>query len=137
MLTLAAFTLLVEDYDPAIAYYCGVLGFKLVQDERLSAHKRWVKISPNASSKEMSIILARASDETQHAMIGRQGGGRVWLFLHTDDFWRDYHEWLKRGVHFIEAPRHESYGIVAVFEDLYQNRWDLIQVFDSNPISYE
>ncbi len=124
--TLAAIALLVRDYDEAIAYYTGVLGFDLLEDTRLGSDKRWVRVAP-ACPGGTSILLAKASTDAQRARIGDQTGGRVGLFLHTDDFQRDHRVLTARGVIFRERPRAESYGTVAVFEDLYGNAWDLIQ----------
>jgi catechol 2,3-dioxygenase-like lactoylglutathione lyase family enzyme len=124
---LAAVTLLVRDYDEAKAFYVGTLGFTLVEDTRITDEKRWILVAP-PGSRETRILLAKAATPAQQARIGDQTGGRVFLFLHTDDFWRDYHAMRERGVAFRETPRHEPYGIVAVFEDLYGNRWDLIQL---------
>lgn len=124
--TLGALSLLVRDYDEAIAWYVGVLGFELLEDTPLGPDKRWVRVVP-PGSRGTSLLLARAADDTQRALVGQQGGGRVWLFLHTDDFAADHARMLAAGVRFLEAPRHEAYGSVAVFEDLYGNRWDLIQ----------
>jgi catechol 2,3-dioxygenase-like lactoylglutathione lyase family enzyme len=124
--TLAAIALLVRDYDEAIAYYTGVLGFDLLEDTRLSSDKRWVRVAP-AGSGGTCILLAKASTDAQRARIGDQTGGRVGLFLHTDDFQRDHRVLTARGVIFRERPRTEPYGTVAVFEDLYGNAWDLIQ----------
>jgi catechol 2,3-dioxygenase-like lactoylglutathione lyase family enzyme len=126
---LARIALLVRDYDEAIAYYCGVLGFRLLEDASLGASKRWVVVSPPGAT-ETAFILARAATPEQESAVGRQGGGRVFLFLHTDDFARDYAACLSRGVTFIEAPRDEVYGRVVVFEDVYGNRWDLVQPRD-------
>lgn len=120
-------TLLVRDYDEAIAYYTGVLGFKLVEDTPLSGDKRWVLVAPRGSGG-CRLSLAQAKNETERAAVGNQAGGRVFLFLHTDDFWRDYEALRARGVTFAEAPREEAYGTVAVFTDLYGNRWDLLQL---------
>jgi catechol 2,3-dioxygenase-like lactoylglutathione lyase family enzyme len=120
-------SLLVRDYDEAIAYYTTVLGFRLVEDTALGAGKRWVLVAPRGAS-ESCLLLAKAATEKQRAAIGQQAGGRVFLFLHTDDFGRDYREFSSRGVKFAEPPREVSYGTVAVFEDLYGNRWDLLQV---------
>ena len=119
--------LVVRDYDEAIAYFTGQLGFGLVEDTNLGNGKRWVLIAPSGS-RETRILLAKAvtADQTQH--IGNQTGGRVFLFLHTDDFWRDYEAYRSRGVLFRQAPRVEPYGTVAVFDDLYGNRWDLLQL---------
>lgn len=118
--------LVVRDYDEAIAYFTKALGFKLVEDTRLTPEKRWVVVAPSGSDSP-SLLLARAANDQQAAAIGKQGGGRVFLFLDTDDFDRDYAAFSARGVRFIEKPRHESYGKVAVFEDLYGNRWDLVR----------
>lgn len=128
---IACFALVVDDYDRAIAYYTGVLGFELREDApRPSAPgqppKRWVVVAPPGA--ETAVLLAQASNEAQRARIGDQTGGRVGFFLHTDDFRRDHAAMLARGVHFIEPPREEDYGIVAVFEDLYGNRWDLLEL---------
>lgn len=123
---LGAIALLVKDYDEAIAYYTQTLGFQLVEDTHMSADKRWVRVAPSGSN-ETQLLLAKASTPEQQAHCGNQTGGRVFLFLHTDDFWRDHRAFTERGVQFIEAPREESYGIVAVFEDLYGNRWDLVE----------
>ena len=118
--------LLVRDYDEAIGYFTGKLGFELLEDTPLGEGKRWVLVAP-PGTRETSVLLAEAATPEQAALIGRQGGGRVFLFLHTDDFWRDYRAMQSRGVVFKETPRVETYGTVAVFEDLYGNKWDLIQ----------
>jgi len=123
---LAALALLVHDYDEAIAYYTGVLGFDLVQDTPLTPDKRWVEVRPPGGAGS-ALVLARAANEMQRAQVGLQAGGRVFLFLHTDDFHRDYDAYLARGVDFTESPRHEPHGTVVVFRDLYGNLWDLIQ----------
>ena len=123
---LAAVTLVVRDYDEAIDFYVGTLGFDLVEDTALSAAKRWVLVAP-PGAHETRLLLAKADGAEQAARIGNQTGGRVFLFLHTDDFTRDYAAWRARGVAFLEAPRHEPYGTVAVFADPYGNKWDLIQ----------
>ncbi|WP_294238136.1 VOC family protein [uncultured Sphingomonas sp.] len=117
--------LLVADYDEAIAFFVDMLGFVLCEDTRLPEDKRWVVVAPDATSS--GLLLARAIDGRQVDAIGNQSGGRVFLFLETDDFARDHRLYTERGVRFVEPPRHEPYGIVAVFEDLYGNRWDLIQ----------
>jgi catechol 2,3-dioxygenase-like lactoylglutathione lyase family enzyme len=122
---LALLSLLVEDYDQALAFYVGKLGFSLVEDSDLGGGKRWVVVSPGPGGSR--FLLARAADERQAARVGDQGGGRVWLFLHTDDFAGDHARMTAAGVRFLEQPRHEAYGSVAVFEDLYGNRWDLLQ----------
>jgi catechol 2,3-dioxygenase-like lactoylglutathione lyase family enzyme len=120
-------SLLVRDYDEAIAYFIGQLGFELVEDTDLGNGKRWVVIAPSGSL-ETRILLAKAATVDQAQRIGDQTGGRVFLFLHTDDFWRDYEAYRSKGVLFREEPRVESYGTVAVFDDLYGNRWDLLQL---------
>jgi catechol 2,3-dioxygenase-like lactoylglutathione lyase family enzyme len=119
-------TLLVEDYDEAISYFNGKLGFEVVKDRDLGGGKRWVLIAP-LGSRGTRLLLAKAVSASQISRIGDQTGGRVFLFLHTDDFWRDYDAFCAQGVRFREEPRKEPYGIVAVFEDIYGNRWDLIQ----------
>jgi catechol 2,3-dioxygenase-like lactoylglutathione lyase family enzyme len=124
---IALTTLLVEDYDEAIGFYVDKLGFTLAEDRPLSADKRWVVVRP-PEAQEGGLLLAKASGERQRDAIGEQSGGRVFLFLQTDDFIRDHAAFTQRGVRFLEEPRQESYGTVAVFEDLYGNRWDLIQL---------
>ena len=119
--------LVVRDYDEALAYFTGVLGFAPIEDTLLENGKRWILVAP-PHSDGTSLLLARAATPEQAARIGNQTGGRIFLFLHTDDFWRDYEAMKKRGVTFSTAPREESYGTVAVFEDLYGNRWDLLQL---------
>lgn len=123
--TIAGIALVVADYDDAIAFYVGKLGFDLVEDTPLGGGKRWVRVRPAGGGT--ALLLARADGETQRARVGDQTGGRVFLFLQTDDFARDHALYSARGVRFVEAPRHEPYGSVAVFEDLYGNRWDLIE----------
>jgi catechol 2,3-dioxygenase-like lactoylglutathione lyase family enzyme len=120
-------SLLVRDYDEAIKYFTEMLLFDLVEDTPLADGRRWVLVAPPGSS-ETRILLAKAATPEQAARIGDQAGGRVLLFLHTDDFWRDYDDMKWRGVRFRETPRREDYGTVAVFEDLYGNRWDLLQL---------
>ena len=120
-------SLLVRDYDEAISYFTGLLGFRLVEDTNLGHGKRWVLIAPSGSL-ETRILLAKAVTAEQVRHIGDQTGGRVFLFLHTDDFWRDYEAYRSKGVLFREEPRVEPYGIVAVFDDLNGNRWDLLQL---------
>ena len=124
-LTIASVALIVRDYDEAIRYYTSILGFDRVEDTPLGNGKRWVVVRP-AGSSGTSLLLARAATPEQESRIGNQTGGRVFLFLHTDDFWRDYNDLLARGVAFIEVPRQEAYGTVAVFTDLYGNKWDLV-----------
>ncbi|MBV9987842.1 MAG: VOC family protein [Chitinophagaceae bacterium] len=123
---IAHLALVVKDYDEAIGFYTGKLNFRLVEDTRLSDTKRWVLVAP-PGAKETCLLLARAADEAQATRIGNQAGGRVFLFLYTDDFWRDYQAMTEKGIHFVRPPQEESYGTVAVFEDLYGNRWDLLQ----------
>ena len=123
---IGAIALLVSDYNEAIAYYTGALGFTLVEDTDQGGGKRWVVVAPPGAS-ETRILLAQAASPEQAARVGDQAGGRVFLFLNTDDFQRDHRAFVARGVRFLETPRHEPYGTVAVFEDLYGNRWDLIQ----------
>ena len=122
---LSIIALVVQDYDDAIQYFTHCLRFTLVEDTALSPTKRWVVVSPSGGGA--SLLLAKAASCEQSARIGNQTGGRVFLFLQSDDVWRDYAEMVERGVHFTEAPRAESYGMVAVFIDLYGNKWDLIQ----------
>jgi len=125
--SLAKITLVVRDYDEALAFYVGILGFHLVEDTFIaSQNKRWVVIVPPGSGG-CQILLARASMPDQESRIGNQTGGRVFLFLHTDDFWRDYNNYNSKGVVFIREPKEEPFGIVAVFRDLYGNLWDLVQ----------
>ena len=118
--------LVVRDYDEAIAYYTRSLGLELVEDTDLGNGKRWVVISPGGNTGA-SLVLARATNSEQASRIGNQTGGRVFIFLQTDDLWRDYHQMKARGVRFIEEPRQETFGTVVVFEDLYGNRWDMVQ----------
>ncbi|MDQ3012465.1 MAG: VOC family protein [Acidobacteriota bacterium] len=123
--------LVVRDYDEAIAFYTQKLHFTLVEDTFQPAqNKRWVVVAPSGSS-ETTLLLARSATPEQEAFIGNQAGGRVFLFLQTDDFWRDYREMVSLGIKFIREPKEEDYGTVAVFEDLYGNLWDLIQRRDS------
>lgn len=122
---LAHVAFLVHDYDEAISYFTRQLGFRLIEDTRLSDTKRWVLVSPG-SEDGVTLLLARAATPVQAATVGKQGGGRVMFFLRTDDFWRDYERMSATGVRFVEQPRDESYGTVVVFEDLYGNKWDLI-----------
>lgn len=123
---IGAISLVVRDYDEAIAYYTGALGFDLLEDTARGADKRWVLVAPRGS-EGTALLLARAVTTEQSACIGNQAGGRVWLFLHTDDFARDHARMQACGVQFLESPRVEDYGTVAVFADLYGNRWDLLQ----------
>jgi len=119
--------LIVNDYDEAIRFYTEKLNFVLVEDTRLSETKRWVVVAPQGS-EGCRVLLAKAANPEQQSRIGNQTGGRVFLFLHTDDFWRDYKTFVDRGVSFVREPSNEPYGTVAVFKDLYGNLWDLIEV---------
>ena len=119
--------LMVRDYDEAIAYFTAKLGFSLIEDTPLGPGKRWVVVAP-VGSAGTGLLLAKAVGDEQDRAVGHQTGGRVFLFLHTDDFQRDHAAYRQRGVRFVEEPRHEPYGTVAVFEDLYGNRWDLIEM---------
>ena len=126
MLRIAQVALLVSDYDDAIRFYVDAVGFRLVADDAEGNGKRWVVVaSPGAGG--LSLLLARADSDIQRARVGDQAGGRVFLFLETEDFASDHRRMRAAGVRFLEAPRHEPYGTVAVFEDLYGNKWDLIQ----------
>lgn len=120
-------SVVVRDYDEAIAFYVGTLGFTLIEDTYIASQdKRWVIVAPPGST-ESRLLLARASNDEQASRIGNQTGGRVFLFLFTDDFWRDFRNYQGKGVVFIREPKEEPYGTVAVFQDLYGNQWDLIQ----------
>lgn len=123
---IASIALLVRDYDEAIAWYRDALGFALLQDDDLGEGKRWVRMAPPGNAA-FSLLLARASTPRQDAAVGDQHGGRVGFFLHTDDFARDHARLAAHGAHFEEAVRHEPYGTVVVFRDLYGNRWDLVE----------
>ena len=127
--TLAHIALVVRDYDEAIAYYTRVLGFELLEDEARGPGKRWVVVAPRGS-RGTSLLLARAANPEQESRIGNQTGGRVFLFLHTDDFQRDYDAMVAVGIRFVRDPRQLPYGTVAVFEDLHGNLWDLVQFTD-------
>jgi catechol 2,3-dioxygenase-like lactoylglutathione lyase family enzyme len=120
--------LVVRDYDEAIAFYVDTLGFELIEDTFIEAqNKRWVLVAPPGAG-ECKLLLARAANEEQASRVGNQTGGRVFLFLHTDDFWRDFTAYKNKGVQFVREPKEESYGTVAVFQDLYGNLWDLLQL---------
>jgi catechol 2,3-dioxygenase-like lactoylglutathione lyase family enzyme len=123
---ISSVAVIVPDYDEAIAYYTQCLGFELIADDDLGNGKRWLQVAPSGPGGTR-ILLARAATPDQAARVGDQTGGRVLLFLSTDDFWRDYRALQERGVRFTEEPRNEPYGTVAVFEDLYGNRWDSVQ----------
>ncbi len=122
---IAHLALVVADYDEAIRFYTEKLGFTLVEDTPLSATKRWVLVAPQGAGS-CCLLLAKAANSEQETRVGNQTGGRVFLFLQTDDFWRDYHNLLNNKVRFVREPSTEAYGTVAVFEDLYGNLWDLI-----------
>ncbi len=124
-LRLALVAVVVPDYDLALSFFVDTLGFELLEDTDMGGGKRWVRVAPEGA--ETQFLLARAVGEQQEAAIGNQGGGRVWLFLQTDDFARDHARLHAAGVAFQEDPRHEPYGSVAVFEDPFGNRWDLIE----------
>ena len=123
---IAHLALVVKDYDEAIAFYTEKLGFRLIEDTVLSETKRWVLVAPPGSG-QCSLLLARAANTEQINSVGNQTGGRVFLFLFTDNFDRDYRAMLGKGIHFVRQPAIEEYGTVAVFEDLYGNLWDLIE----------
>jgi catechol 2,3-dioxygenase-like lactoylglutathione lyase family enzyme len=123
---IAHISLVVRDYDEAIAFYTKKLGFTVVEDSQLSEDKRWVLVAP-PGPKECCLLLAKGANEAQLLAVGNQTGGRVFLFLYTDNFWRDYDKMKANQIHFVRLPRQEAYGTVAVFEDLYGNLWDLVQ----------
>lgn len=125
--SIGSITLVVADYDQAIAYYTQSLGFTLLEDIDQGGGKRWVRVAPSQGA-QTALLLAQAASDPQRERIGDQTGGRVGFFLHTDDFHRDHARMLERGVRFLEKPRVETYGTVAVFEDLYGNRWDLLEL---------
>lgn len=125
--------LVVRDYDEAIAFYTHKLHFELIEDTfQPEQNKRWVVVAPPGSAGT-TLLLARASAPEQEPFIGNQAGGRVFLFLNTDDFWRDYNEMVANGIKFVRPPKEAEYGLVAVFEDLYGNRWDLLQLKQGHP----
>ena len=124
--SIAQFAIVVNDYDEAIAFYTKKLHFDLIEDTTLSDTKRWVVVRPKGSDG-CCILLAKAANEEQLSRVGNQTGGRVFLFLHTDDFWRDYQAMTADDIRFVRPPVEEPYGTVAVFEDLYGNLWDMIQ----------
>ena len=128
---LAHIALVVNDYDEAIEFYTKKLGFQLLEDTVLTPEKRWVVIAPRGA-KECSLLLAKAANEEQRASVGNQTGGRVFLFLFTDDFWRDYNNMVIKGIEFVREPVVEAHGTVAVFKDLYGNLWDFIEPSDNN-----
>ncbi|MFF8841750.1 VOC family protein [Streptomyces sp. NPDC015127] len=127
MPVIALVSLVVRDYDEAIAFYTGALGFDLVEDTGRGDSSRWVVVRPPGAPDGTGLLLARAKNDAERASVGAQTGGRVGFFLHTDDFARDHARMTAAGVRFLEEPRHEPYGTVAVFEDLYGNKWDLLE----------
>lgn len=129
--SIAHIALVVDDYDEAIEFYTQKLKFALIEDTPLSAEKRWVIISPPGAI-ECSLLLAKATNDQQKASVGKQTGGRVFLFLFTDDFWRDYNHMVEQGINFVRTAEETEYGKVAVFEDLYGNKWDFIEPTDKN-----
>ena len=131
MQTIGYIALVVRDYDEALGFYTEKLNFKLIEDTQLTKDKRWVLIAP-PGSRGTNLLLARAATAEQETRVGHQTGGRVFLFLHTDNFWRDYEEMRKRNVKFVRPPSEEPYGTVAVFEDLCGNLWDLLQLKDGH-----
>ncbi len=139
--SIAHMALVVKDYDEAIAFYTEKLHFTLVEDTyQPEQDKRWVVVAPpgkteNAKTSKTALLLARASSPEQEAFIGNQAGGRVFMFLSTDDFWRDYNEMILKNIHFIREPKVTDYGTVAVFEDLYGNLWDLVEFVKGHPFS--
>lgn len=127
--------LVVRDYDEALEFYINKLNFVLIEDTyQPEQDKRWVVVSP-PGSVGTTLLLARAAKPEQHPFIGNQAGGRVFLFLNTDDFWRDYKSMIAKGIKFVREPKQADYGMVAVFEDLYGNLWDLLQLNDDHPIA--
>ncbi len=124
---IGSIALVVADYDEALAWYTTVLGFQLIEDTDMGGGKRWVVVAPPGAA-ETRLLLAKAATPEQSAHVGSQAGGRVFLLLHTDDFWRDYERMRAAGAEFCEEPRKESYGTVVVFKDLYGNKWDLLQL---------
>jgi catechol 2,3-dioxygenase-like lactoylglutathione lyase family enzyme len=123
---IAHIALVVDDYDEAIQFYTQKLKFTLLEDTKLSETKRWVKVAPKGSG-QCCLLLAQAATQVQKSRVGNQTGGRVFLFLYTDDFWRDYNNMLEQKINFVRPPVKEEYGTVAVFEDLYGNLWDFIE----------
>jgi predicted enzyme related to lactoylglutathione lyase len=129
--TIARIALVVDDYDKAIKFYTKKLDFILIEDTDLGEGKRWVIVAPQGS-KECALVLAKSDGEEQASRVGNQTGGRVFLFLYTDDFWRDYYKMVERGIKFIREPEKMPYGMVAVFKDLYGNMWDLLEPNNTN-----
>ena len=132
---IAHVSIVVKDYDEAIDFYVNKLQFELIEDKyQPEQDKRWVVVAP-PDSHGASLLLAKASKPEQHGFIGNQTGGRVFLFLSTDDFWRDYERMISSGINFVRDPQEQDYGTVAVFEDLYGNLWDLIQLSLDHPMA--
>jgi predicted enzyme related to lactoylglutathione lyase len=129
--TIARIALVVDDYDKAIDFYTKKLDFLLIEDTDMGEGKRWVIVAPQGS-KECALVLAKSDGEEQASRVGNQTGGRVFLFLYTDDFWRDYYKMVERGIKFIREPEKMPYGMVAVFKDLYGNMWDLLEPNNTN-----
>jgi catechol 2,3-dioxygenase-like lactoylglutathione lyase family enzyme len=132
---IAHIALVVKDYDEAIQFYTEKLNFKVIEDTPLSESKRWVLIAPSGA-KECCLLLAKAANDKQEASVGNQTGGRVFLFLYTNNFKHDYKQMVENGIRFVRQPTAEAYGTVAVFEDLYGNLWDLIEPNDQNKGTY-
>ncbi len=128
---IAHIALVVKDYDEAIQFYTEKLDFTILEDTKLNETKRWVMVAP-PGAEECCLLLAKATNEEQLATVGNQTGGRVFLFLYTDDFERDYNKMISRGINFVRPPKKEAYGTVAVFEDLYGNLWDIIEPNENN-----
>ena len=124
--------LLVDDYDEAIQFYTQKMDFELLEDTPMSETKRWVRVAPPGASAGCCLLLAKAANAEQKSRVGNQTGGRVFLFLYTDDFWRDFYKYQANNIHFVRPPSEEPYGTVAVFEDLYGNLWDLIEPRSQN-----
>lgn len=134
--SIAHISLVVEDYDEAIAFYCGKLNFDLIDDTyQPEQDKRWVVVRPPGDTGGTTLLLAKASKPEQTLAVGNQSGGRVFLFLSTDDFWRDYNAMLKQAIEFVREPKEQDYGTVAVFKDLYGNQWDLIEFAPGHPMA--
>ena len=133
--TIVHIALVVRDYDEAIDFYTNTLSFELLEDTyQPEQDKRWVVVSPPGSNG-VTLLLAKASKQEQVPFVGNQSGGRVFLFLNTDDFWRDYNDMVSKGIKFVRKPSEEKYGLVAVFEDLYGNLWDLLQLSNEHPLA--
>lgn len=131
--SLAQIAIVVNDYDEAIRFYTHKLNFNLIEDTVLSKEKRWVVVAPKGNNT-CALLLAKAANEEQKTRVGIQTGGRVFLFLYTDDFWRDYNDMLANDIQFVRPPSNEPYGTVAVFKDLYGNLWDIIEPTNSNSL---